>query len=143
MHLHPTGSLVWGELPPCVVFHEATLTNRNYMRHVVGVRPRWVKPLLPTNYKFDVLRLTGRSTKGMCRHWCVQRRRVRELTDLVHCDGGATDEAAKTGVDAKADVARGAGAGAGAGAPAKVLTKQEKLAAARAKFLARKAARGK
>ena len=68
MHLHPTGSLVWSELPPCVVFHEATLTNRNYMRHVVAVKPRWVKSLLPKSFKVDVMKLTGRT--GTLSHSC-------------------------------------------------------------------------
>ena len=64
MHLHPSGSLLWSELPACVVFHESVLTNRNYMRHVVGVKPKWIKKLMPKKDGVDILRLSGRQAEG-------------------------------------------------------------------------------
>lgn len=114
MHLHPTGALVWGDLPTGVVYHESTLTNRNYMRHVSGVKSRWIKPYLPKSFKVDVMRLTARKTE-------------QPTTSAASAAKGAS-------------VATSAATGAAAAGKV-TLTREEKLAAARARLAARRKAK--
>ena len=41
VHIHPS-SVLFGTKPECVIYHELTVTTRNYLRTVSAVNPEWV-----------------------------------------------------------------------------------------------------
>eukprot|EP01054_Gregarina_sp_Poly1_P008658 Gregarina_sp_Poly_1__8657@NODE_515_length_7812_cov_238_903163_g409_i0_p1_GENE_NODE_515_length_7812_cov_238_903163_g409_i0NODE_515_length_7812_cov_238_903163_g409_i0_p1_ORF_typecomplete_len654_score92_77HA2/PF04408_23/5_7e32Flavi_DEAD/PF07652_14/0_11Flavi_DEAD/PF07652_14/1_1e21OB_NTP_bind/PF07717_16/5_4e03OB_NTP_bind/PF07717_16/6_5e21DEAD/PF00270_29/1e12DEAD/PF00270_29/3_6e03Helicase_C/PF00271_31/1_2e09AAA_19/PF13245_6/2_3e08AAA_22/PF13401_6/4_7e08T2SSE/PF00437_20/0_00042ATPase/PF06745_13/0_0019A len=58
-HLHPTSSLfLSGTTPEYVVYHEVTVTTKEYMQQVTAIDPNWLQELAPQIYS---IRRAGRS----------------------------------------------------------------------------------
>ena len=118
MYLHPTSSLVHAPEPPeHVVYTELVFTARPFMRHAMSVKGRWLRSRLEAVQPCSADRLCGRA--------------------LATGNGG--DETAVLG----SAEAREGGGGRGSAAKeeaaeASGVKKNDAIAAARARFLARK-----
>lgn len=125
MYLHPTSSLVHSPEPPeHVVYTELVFTARPFMRHAMSVKGRWLRSRLEAVQPCSADRLCGRA---------------------LAAGKGGDDEAAAA---MSAGTANGHGGGGGEGsARASVeatsgAKKNDAIAAARARFLARKRTKG-
>eukprot|EP00762_Andalucia_godoyi_P000346 ANDGO_03194.mRNA.1 putative pre-mRNA-splicing factor ATP-dependent RNA helicase mog-4 len=55
VHIHPS-SIMNGEFPKCVMFHELVLTSKEYMRHVCEIDPAWLSSIAPHYYSSQDLK---------------------------------------------------------------------------------------
>lgn len=119
MYLHPTSSLVHAPEPPeHVVYTELVFTARPFMRHAMSVKGRWLRSRLEAVQPCSADRLCGRALVA----------------------AGTVEETAVAESSAAAD--KGKAAGETAVAEANGGKKNDAIAAARARFLARKRSKG-
>ena len=123
MHLHPTSALIWGDSPSCVLFHEAIVTSKHFMRHVVGVKSKWVKELLPSTWRVDVLRLSGRKEEEVTVDQVESGKSEEQQPGQTTNASSSTQASVATTVQPK---------------KSKEQLRAEKIAAAKARLLARR-----
>lgn len=65
MNLHPTSALYGlGFLPDYVIYHELTLTSKEYMTQVTAVDPHWLAEVGSVFYSIRERNVTGSSTRA-------------------------------------------------------------------------------
>lgn len=120
MYLHPTSSLVHAPEPPeHVVYTELVFTARPFMRHAMAVKGRWLRSRLEAVQPCSADRLCGR----------------------VLAVGNGDDETAVPG-SASAGEGGDKGSAKESAQEASGVKKNDAIAAARARFLARKRTKG-
>mmetsp|Transcript_34106 Transcript_34106/g.109438 ORF Transcript_34106/g.109438 Transcript_34106/m.109438 type:complete len:937 (+) Transcript_34106:202-3012(+) len=77
VQIHPSSSLIHNK-PEWLVYHELIMTTREYMHHVISVKPSWLLQLAPRFYK-----LTKAAYNPQSKH----RERIEPLYDRFNPNG--------------------------------------------------------
>jgi ATP-dependent RNA helicase DHX8/PRP22 len=60
LYMHPSSAL-FSEKPECVIYHTSTVTNKEYMREVISIKPNWLIEIAPRFFRpADQLKLSRR-----------------------------------------------------------------------------------